>query len=118
MVVSTGYNGSPRGYENCCDIGQCPRIALNLHQGDGYGICRAIHAEENALLNCSREQTMGADLYLAGINPDDNSVHQAKPCPLCARLIVQAGIRNVIMRIGDNADDYIVVSPSELKWHN
>lgn len=118
VVVSTGYNGSPRGYENCCDIGQCPRIALNLHQGDGYGICRAIHAEENALLNCSREQTMGADLYLAGVNPDDNSVHQANPCPLCARLIVQAGIRNVIMRVGDNADEYVVVSPSELKWHN
>lgn len=118
VVVSTGYNGSPRGYENCCDIGQCPRIALNLHQGDGYGICRAIHAEQNALLNCSREQTMGADLYLAGINPEDNSVHPAKPCPLCARLIVQAGIRNVIMRVGNNADEYVVVSPGELKWHN
>lgn len=118
VVVSTGYNGSPRGYENCCDIGTCPRMELNLHQGEGYGICRAIHAEENALLNCSREQTMGADLYLAGVNPEDNSVHRAKPCPLCSRLIVQAGIRRVIMRVGDKADEYIVVSPSELKWHN
>lgn len=77
VVVSTGYNGSPRGYENCCDTGECPR--LHMHQGEGYGICRAVHAEQNALLNCSREQTVGADLYLAGVNPQDNSVHKANP---------------------------------------
>ena len=52
-VISTGYNGSPRGFENCCDIGTCPRIPRNMHQGEGYEICRAIHAEANALLNCS-----------------------------------------------------------------
>ncbi len=105
-VISTGYNGSPRGYENCCDIGKCPRIKLNMHQGEGYGICRAIHAETNALLNCSREQTLGADLYLAGINPGDSSVHLAKPCPLCARIIIQSGIKNVILRQGEGADNY------------
>ena len=51
VVISTGYNGSPRGMDNCCDIGRCPRIEQNMHQGEGYGICRAIHAEMNALLN-------------------------------------------------------------------
>ena len=95
-VISTGYNGSPRGMENCCDIGDCPRIRYGMHQGEGYGMCRAVHAEANALLNCSREQTLGADLYLAGVNPDDCSVHKAKPCPLCARMIIQAGIRTVV----------------------
>ena len=58
VVISTGYNGSPRGYDNCCDLGVCPRIQLGMHQGEGYGLCRAIHAEQNALLNCSREQTL------------------------------------------------------------
>ncbi len=116
-VVSTGYNGSPRGFENCCDIGECPRIALDMHQGEGYGICRAVHAEANALLNCSREQTLGADLYLAGVNPEDMSVYQAKPCPLCARTIIQAGIRNVILRQGAGVDNYIVVPAKELQWH-
>lgn len=116
-VISTGYNGSPRGYENCCDIGECPRIRRNMHQGEGYGICRAIHAEANALLNCSREQTLGADLYLAGINPEDSSVHLAKPCPLCARTIIQAGIKNVILRQGEGADNYIIVPVEELEWH-
>lgn len=115
-VVSTGYNGSPRGFENCCDIGKCPRIEKNMHQGDGYGICRAIHAEANALLNCSRQQTMGADLYLAGIDPKTNSIHKAKPCPLCARSIIQAGIKNVYLRVGDGADNFIVVAAEDLEW--
>lgn len=117
VVVSTGYNGSPRGFDNCCDLGTCPRIEMNLHQGEGYGMCRAVHAEQNALLNCSREQTMGADLYLAGVNPTDNTVHRAKPCPVCARLIIQAGIHNVVMRTGDEADEYTVIPAGELEWY-
>lgn len=116
VVVSTGYNGAPRGFENCCDLGTCPRIDRNMHQGEGYGICRAIHAEENALLNCSRQQTMGADLYLVSVNPEDNSIHEAKPCPLCARSIIQSGIRNVYLRVGEGAENYIVVPAKELMW--
>ena len=116
VVISTGYNGAPRGFENCCDIGTCPRMERNMHQGEGYGICRAVHAEENALLNCSRGQTMGADLYLVGVNPEDNSIHEAKPCPLCARSIIQAGINNVHLRIGEGADNYIVLSAKDLEW--
>ncbi len=116
VVISTGYNGAPRGMDNCCDIGKCPRIERNLHQGDGYAMCRAIHAEANALLNCSRTQTICADLYLVGINPKDNSIHKAKPCPLCARTIIQAGIRYVIMRTGEGVDDYVVVPAEDLEW--
>jgi len=116
VVISTGYNGAPRGFENCCDIGKCPRMERELHQGEGYGICRAIHAEANALLNCSRQQTIDSDLYLVGINPQDNSIHKAKPCPLCARMIIQAGIQNVIMRVGAGAEDYTVVPAKDLEW--
>ena len=116
-VISTGYNGSPRGFEDCCDIGRCPRIERNLHQGEGYGMCRAIHAEANALLNCSREQTIGADLYLAGVNPDNCSVHKAKPCPLCARMIIQAGIKNVILRIGNGENNYEIIPAEKLEWY-
>ncbi len=116
-VISTGYNGSPRGFENCCDIGTCPRILLDMHQGEGYGICRAVHAEANALLNCSRDQSIGADLYLVGVNPDDCSIHRAKPCPLCARTIIQAGIRNVILRQGNEPDQYIIMPAIDLDWH-
>lgn len=115
-VISTGYNGSPRGMENCCDKGECPRIVRNMHQGDGYAMCKAVHAEANALLNCSREQTVGADLFLTGINPEDGSVHKAKPCPICARHIIQAGIRNVYLRQSDNENDYTVIPATELEW--
>jgi dCMP deaminase len=109
-VISTGYNGSPRGFENCCDRGVCP-------QGEGYAICRAVHAEANALLNCSREQTLGADLYLAGVNPSDLSVHKAKPCPLCARMIIQAGINNVYLRNGEGFNNYEKIAAVDLEWY-
>lgn len=117
VVISTGYNGSPRGYENCCDRGNCVRMERNMHQGEGYGICRSIHAEQNALLNCSRDQTLGAVLYLAGVNPDDNTVHRAKPCPLCARSIIQSGIEKVVLRTGEQEEDYLEIEPSELEWY-
>ena len=116
-VISTGYNGSPRGLENCCDVGECPRIKLDMHQGEGYALCRAVHAEANALLNCSREQTLGADLYLAGVNPVELSVHKARPCPLCARMIIQAGIKNVYLRNGEGTDNYEKIAAIDLEWH-
>ena len=116
VVISTGYNGAPRGFDNCCDLGTCPRIEKGMHQGEGYELCKAVHAEQNALLNCSRQQTIDADLYLVGVNPKDNTVHKAKPCPVCARLIMQAGIRNVYLRIGDGPDNYEVVPATELEW--
>ena len=117
MVVSTGYNGFPRGMTIAATLVPAQGFSWPA-PGEGYGMCRAIHAEQNALLNCSREQTMGADLYLAGVNPADNSVHRAKPCPVCARMIIQAGIRNVIMRVGEQADGYETVPSDRLVWYN
>lgn len=51
-----------------------------------------------------------------GVNPKDNSIHEAKPCPLCARAIIQAGINNVYLRVGEGAENYIVVPAKELVW--
>lgn len=79
-------------------------------------MCKSIHAEANALLNCSREQTLGADLYLTGINPDGADIHLAKPCPLCARMIIQARIRKVYLRQGKGPDNYIMMLSDELQW--
>ena len=55
-------------------------------------------------------------LYLTGVNPEDNSIHKEKPCPLCARTIIQAGINNVYLRVGEGAGNYIVVPATELEW--
>ena len=87
VVVSTGYNGSPRGYTNCCDTGSCPRIERNLHQGQGYELCRAIHAEQNAIIQAAKlgVSIEGATLYCT---------HQ--PCVICAKMIVNSGIRRVV----------------------
>ena len=115
-ILATGYNGVPTGLRHCSVTG-CLREKLGVPSGQRHEICRGLHAEQNALLNCSREQTLGADLYLAGVNPGDNSIHRARPCPLCARLIIQAGIKNVILRIGPNAGDYEIVPAKGLVWH-
>ena len=54
---------------------------------------------------------------MTGVNPQDNSIHKAKPCPLCARSIIQAGINNVILRVDEGADNYIIVPAKELEWY-
>ena len=88
VVISTGYNGAPRGMENCCDIGKCPRIERNLHQGDGYAMCRAIHAEANALYNA---------LYNGScVNGSTIYVHGLPCCIECAKAIIQSGIKRVV----------------------
>lgn len=64
-IVSTGYNGSPRGEVNCCDVGICHRV--NREHNDGnYAICPAVHAEQNAIISASRVELFGSTLYLYG----------------------------------------------------
>ena len=116
-IVSTGYAGAPRGRANCCDMGSCLRDKMNIPRGERYELCRSVHAEMNAIIAAPREQMLGADLYLTGINPGDCSIHQAKPCPLCARMIIQAGIRNVYLRQGEGPDNYMVVAAKDLTWY-
>lgn len=90
-IISTGYNGAPRGEDNCCDLGYCYREANNIPQGEQYEKCVAVHAEENALLMAG-SRANGATLYLACL---DSSI-KATPCKLCARVIKNSGIIEVI----------------------
>ena len=64
-IVSTGYVGAPRGRKNCSDICRCTRDEMNIPRGERYEMCRSVHAEMNAVINASRDQMLGADLYLA-----------------------------------------------------
>ena len=124
MAILKGKNRVSKvdTYLNCAEVFSYRSTCIKrkysavMHQGEGYGICRAVHAEANALLNCSREQTLEADFYLVGINPDTSSIHAAKPCPLCARMIIQAEIRNVYLRQGNDKNNFTVVSSQELEW--
>lgn len=92
-IISTGYNGSPRGEENCCDTGICYRVGHAHNDGD-YSSCCSVHAEMNAIISASRAEMLGATLYLYG--EENGKQIQASPCPICQRLIKNAGIVVVV----------------------
>lgn len=117
VIVSTGYNGAPRGRANCIDIGTCIRAKMGIPRGERYEFCRSVHAEANAIIAAPREQMLGATLYLVGrdmstgeIMPDANS------CPMCKRLIINAGIEKVVIR--RDADTYDTIDVSEWVDHD
>lgn len=110
-IIATGYNGSPRGFENCSDKCTCVRMDKPHNSGD-YSDCHSVHAEQNAMLSASRKEMLGATMYLAGEefdteevdwNGDDQwrEVESCAPCPICARMIMNAGISSVKNRIGE-----------------
>jgi dCMP deaminase len=98
-IVSTGYSGAPRGQRNCIDIGSCARQQANVPAGERYELCRSVHAEMNAIIHASREEMIGGTLYLAGCEHDSGEeVYSAMPCRLCTRVIINAGLQEVIVR--------------------
>ena len=112
VIVSTGYNGAPRGRQNCSDIGTCMREKMNIPRGERYELCRSIHSEANAIINASREQMLGATLYMACIDPrDDSLVDGTSSCMMCKRMIINAGIERVVIR--DTATDYRVIDVAD-----
>lgn len=107
VIVSTGYNGAPRGRKNCSDIGSCMRDTLNIPRGERYELCRSIHAEANAIIAAAREQMIGADLYMACTDPNDGSiVPKTCSCMMCKRQVINAGIARVIVR--EDKENYTV----------
>lgn len=95
-IVSTGYNGNPRGETNCIDIGKCYRMENDIPHGTQYETCKAVHAEQNAIIN-AREGLEGADLYLYG--EENGEEIYAIPCSICFNMIKNAGIEKVINTI-------------------
>lgn len=97
-IVSTGYNGAPRGTDNCCDVGECPRMKNNTpHNTGDYSDCHSVHAEQNAIIHASFDDMQDATLYLVGINPIDGStIKDVSCCPICRRMLQNAGIKKVI----------------------
>lgn len=100
VMLSTGYNGAPRGTPNCVDLGKCYRKERNLPAGSHYEKCRSVHAEANAIINAAREgvSIKGTELYLYGEHADSGKIVGAKPCKMCRRMLINAGIEAVIVR--------------------
>ena len=98
-IVSTGYNGAPRGRKNCIDLGRCTRAELNIPSGQRYELCRSVHAEANAIISASRAAILGGTLYLAGRDAQTGELlPDATSCSMCRRLIINAGIERVVIR--------------------
>lgn len=103
-IIATGYNGAPRGYDNCCDIHtECPRKKKASNSGD-YSDCPAIHAEQNAMLSASRRDMLGATLYLYGEERQDDGswkpLDKNTPCPICMRMIRNSGVTTITTKEG------------------
>lgn len=111
-IISTGYNGAPRGRKNCTDIGTCTRDRLGIPRGERYELCRSIHGEANAIIAASRENMLGATLYMCCTDPRDGSVIGGiNSCMMCKRLIINAGISTVIIR--ENKLEYTVIDVTD-----
>lgn len=111
-VISTGYVGAPRGRQNCSDLGYCLRQKMGVPRGERYELCRSVHAEANAIISASRRDMIGSTLYLVGKEVDTgNYIENAVCCSMCKRLVINAGIEQVIVR--DNRDEYRVIPVSQ-----
>lgn len=89
QILSTGYNGSPSGLRHCAEVG-CLRQQLGIPSGERTEICRAVHAEQNALVQAAKHGVaiQGADIYTT-----------VEPCVLCTKLLINAGIRRIIYQV-------------------
>lgn len=113
-IISTGYTGAPRGRKNCCDMGKCLRTELNIPRGERYEVCRSVHAEANAIISASRDEMIDATLYLCGKEADSEEyVKNANSCSMCKRMIINAGIKNVVIR--DSKEAYRIIDV-EKEW--
>lgn len=90
-ILSTGYNGPPKGVPHCDELGGCLRERLNIPSGERHEICRAVHAEQNAIIQAAKLgiNIEGSDMYIT-----------THPCFICAKMIINAGIRRIYINEG------------------
>lgn len=115
IVLSSGYNGAPSGIKDCLECGFCLREQLNVPSGTRYELCKSVHAEQNAVINAAVAgvSIKNGIMYLCGENFADNSLVDAEPCSMCARVIVNAKLEKLIARQSD--DSVRIYSLDELR---
>ena len=110
-VISTGYVGAPRGRKNCSDLGVCIRQKMHIPRGERYELCRSVHAEANAIISAERERMIGSALYLSGREVSTGEyIRNSNSCSMCKRMIINAGIEQVVIRRDNDTYDIIHVS--------
>ena len=111
-IISTGYNGAPRGRANCTDMGYCTREAMKVPRGERYELCRSVHAEANAIISASRRDMVGGTIYLVGRNAATGELlSDATSCSMCRRLVINSGLERVVIR--KTPTEFEVVNVSE-----
>jgi len=89
-ILATGYNGAPAGLKHCVDVG-CIRQKLKIPSGERHELCRALHAEQNALIQAS----------LYGISVKGSTMYATcQPCVICAKMLINAGIKEIVIAGG------------------
>ena len=107
-IVSTGYNGAPRGRKNCMDLGHSTREVMKIPSGERNELCRSVHAEANAIISAARSEVLGATLYMVCKDPKTGElIPGSTSCSMCRRLIINAGIERVVIR--NTEKEYSVV---------
>lgn len=112
VIISTGYNGSPRGRKNCNELQFCMREKLKIPRGERYELCRSVHAEANAIIAAPRDQMLGATLYMACVDPEnDIIIPYTSSCMMCKKQVINAGIAYVVVR--DDKEKFRVIDVNE-----
>ncbi|WP_202707383.1 deoxycytidylate deaminase [Sporosalibacterium faouarense] len=89
-ILSTGYNGAPTGLKHCSETG-CLRDKMNIPSGQRHELCRGLHAEQNAIVHAAN----------SGVSIKDATIYVTDhPCVLCAKMIINGGIRKVVFASG------------------
>jgi len=120
QVVSTGYNGAPRGTKSSQEHGFCLRKQLGIPSGQRYEICRSVHAEQNAIINAARSgvSLMGGDMYIYGQTVGDHIPKlDAYPCFICKKMIINAGLKRVICALKEGGFKVFQVADWVKEWY-
>ncbi len=89
-AISTGYNGPPAGLAHC-DVTGCIRDDLNINSGERHELCRGLHAEQNAIIQAA----------MHGVSVKDSIIYVTNhPCVVCAKMIINAGIKEIVYAEG------------------
>ena len=109
-IISTGYNGAPRGRANCSDLGYCSREAMNVPRGERYELCRSVHAEANAIISAARRDMVGGTIYLVGRDARTGELlSDATSCFMCRRMVINSGLEKVVIRKTDTEFEVVPV---------
>lgn len=109
-ILAQGYGAVPRGTPNCTDAGFCYRARARARMGQYYADCRAVHAEQEAIIHARGRDMIDSTLYLVGLDAATKKrLSDVEPCTICKRLIINAGINRVVVSAGEDASrDYFV----------